>query len=136
MTAPAAGPAVVGPARIRALLDRHWAAANAGDQEAEHDIYAPDAIVEYPQSGEVIRGRPNIQAVRTCHPARRTFTVRAITGHGDLWVTEYLIGYDGVPVWTVSIMRFAGEQVVRETQYFADPFDPPAWRSRWVQVSR
>jgi hypothetical protein len=89
----------------------------AGDQDAEHDIYADDVIVEYPQSGEIIRGKHNIQAIRTHHPARRTFNVRKITGAGDTWVTEYLLTYDGAPTYTVSIMQFSGDHVTRETQY-------------------
>ncbi len=121
------------PDRIRDLLKRHWEASSGGDQDAEHDIYADDVIVEYPQSGEIIRGKHNIQAIRTHHPARRTFTVRKITGAGEIWVTEYLLTYDGTPTCTVSIMQFSGDHVTRETQYFADPFDPPAWRSRWTE---
>ena len=119
---------------IRGLLDRHWAASNAGDQDAEHDIYAEDVVVEYPQSGEVIRGRRNIQELRTKYPAaERTFTVRQITGAGEVWVTEYVLTYDGKPTYTVSIMVFDGGRVVHETQYFADPFEAPAWRNQWVQ---
>ena len=34
----------------------------------------------------------------------------------------------------VSIMEFRDGKVVHETQYFADPFEAPAWRSQWVQV--
>ena len=45
---------------IRAALDRHWAASDANDFEAEHSIYREDAVLEYPQSGERIRGRSNI----------------------------------------------------------------------------
>jgi hypothetical protein len=52
-----------------------------------------------------------------------------------LWVTEYIISYDGKPVNTVSIMVFDGDKVARESLYFADPFDPPEWRSQWVEVS-
>jgi hypothetical protein len=44
-------------------------------------------------------------------------------------VSEYIITYDGSPTHSVSIMEFDGEQVVRETQYFADPFTAPAWRA-------
>ncbi len=123
------------PTAVRALLDRHWAASDSGDADAEHDIYADDVVVEYPQSGEVIRGRSSIQALRTRHPAVRTFTVRRIVGAGDVWVTEYLLTYDGRPTNTVSIMEFSEGRVVRETQYFADPFDPPAWRSQWVETA-
>src|SRR6266446_10219572 len=49
---------------IRAALDRHWIASDANDFETEHDIYLEDAVLEYPQSGERIRGRRNIQITR------------------------------------------------------------------------
>jgi len=121
---------------IRAALDRHWAASAAGDQEAEHEIYQDTAVVEYPQSGERIRGRNNVRALRSHHPSKPSgFVVRRITGSGDLWVTEYVILYDGRPMHTVSIMEFEGGKVVRETQYFAEPFEPPSWRAEWVERS-
>ncbi len=78
--------------QIRAAVERHWAASAAGDQDAEHEIYHDDAIVEYPQSGERIRGRHNVQALRSHHPARPSgFAVRRIVGAGDLLVTAYVI---------------------------------------------
>lgn len=119
---------------IRMVLDRHWAASAAGDQVAEHQIYHDDAVCEYPQSGEVIHGRRNLQALRSHHPDRPSgFTVRRIVGEGSVWVSEYVITYAGKSVYTVSIMEFRGGQVAHETQYFADPFDAPAWRAQWVE---
>src|ERR1700683_3655785 len=109
---------------IRAALDRHWAASDANDFETEHDIYRDDAVLEYPQSGERIRGRRNIQASRVAQPSSKRFTVRRIVGAGNLWVTEFILAYDGRPSYTVSVMEFLDGKVVRETQYFADPFEP------------
>ena len=120
--------------QIRAALEKHWTASAAGNQDAEHEIYNDDAVVEYPQSGERVRGRHNVQALRSQHPARPSgFVVRRIVGGGELWVTEYEITYDGRRFNTVSIMEFQAGKVVRETQYFAEPFEPPAWRARWVE---
>jgi ketosteroid isomerase-like protein len=118
---------------IRAALDRHWAASDADDFETEHEIYHEDAVLEYPQSGERIRGRRNIQASRTVQPNRKRFTVRRITGAGDLWVTEYVLSYDGRPSYTVSIMEFREGKVARETQYFGDPFEPGPSRAHLVE---
>src|SRR5215510_3069364 len=118
---------------IRAVLDRHWAASDANDFEWEHQIYREDAVLEYPQSGERIRGRHNIQTTRTLQPSRKRFKVRRVIGSGDLWVSEYVILYDGQPSYTVSIMEFEGGKVARETQYFADPFEASAWRAQWVE---
>jgi ketosteroid isomerase-like protein len=110
-------------AHIRAAIEEHWQASEAGDTVTEHAIYAEDALLDYPQSGERFRGRAKIAAQRGGHPADRHFTVRRITGAGDLWVSECVITYDGAPTHSVSIMEFAHDQVVHETQYFADPFE-------------
>jgi ketosteroid isomerase-like protein len=118
---------------IRAALDQHWTASEADDFETEHRIYHEDAVLDYPQSGERTRGRRNIQGQRASQPSKKTFTVRRIIGGGDLWVTEYMITYDGKPSYAVSIMEFRGDKVARETQYFADPFPAPAWRAQWVE---
>jgi hypothetical protein len=119
-------------AEIRAALDRHWAASDANDFEAEHSIYREDAVLEYPQSGERIRGRSNIQASRTAQPNLKRFAVRRVIGTANVWVTEYLITYDGRPSYTVSIMEFLEGKVARETQYFADPFEPGPSRAQWA----
>jgi hypothetical protein len=115
--------------RTTAAIEEHWRASEAGETDAEHAIYADDAILDYPQSGERFRGRATIAAQRGGHPASRHFTVLRISGGQDLWVSECVITYDGVPTYSVSIMEFADEHVVHETQYFADPFPSPAWRA-------
>jgi hypothetical protein len=119
---------------IREALNAHWLASAAGDADAEHAIYADEAICDYPQSGERILGRNNLQALRSHHPGRPSgFKVKRTVGSGDLWITEYTITYQGRSAYTVSIMEFHDGKVVHETQYFADPFEAPRWRSQWVQ---
>ena len=113
----------------RARLEQHWAASESGDIDTEHAIYADDAILDYPQSGERFRGRSKIKAQRGGHPAERHFTVLRISGSGDLWVNECVITYDGAPTYSVSVMELAGDMVTHETQYFADPFPAPASRA-------
>jgi ketosteroid isomerase-like protein len=119
--------------QIRAALDQHWAASDANDFETEHLIYHDDAVLEYPQSDERTRGRSNIQGQRAIQPSDKRFSIRRIIGSGNLWVTEYILTYDGKPSYTVSIMEFNGDKVARETQYFADPFPAPAFRAKWVE---
>ncbi len=118
---------------VRAALQRHWEASDANDFDTEHEIYRADAVLEYPQSGERIRGRSNIQASRFAQPNAKRFTVRRILGGGDLWVSELVLKYDEQPYYVVSIMEFEDGAVVRETQYFGDPFDPGPSRAQWVE---
>jgi hypothetical protein len=118
---------------IRAALDRHWAASDANDFDVEHEIYLEDALLEYPQSGERIGGRHNIQASRMAQPNAKRFQIQRIVGSGDLWVTEFILAYDGKPSYTVSIMEFRDGKVAHETQYFADPFEPGPSRAQFVE---
>jgi hypothetical protein len=115
--------------RTRAAIEEHWQASERGDNETEHAVYAADAILDYPQSGERFQGRATISAQRGGHPASRHFTVIRISGGGNLWVSECIITYDGVPTYSVSIMEFTDGHVMHETQYFADPFGAPGWRA-------
>ena len=121
---------------VRATLQRHWEASDANDFDAEHDIYRDDAVLEYPQSGERIRGRRNIQESRFVQPNKKRFAVRRIVGGGDLWVTEFVLSYDGVPSYAVSIMEFRDGLVASETQYFADGFAPAPSRAHLVERVR
>ena len=113
----------MGDQDIRAALDRHWAASEAGDDDAEDEIYHDDAVLEYPQSGERIRGRLAIRTTRGLLPDKH-FTIRRVLGHDDLWVTNMSSVNAGKPSYTVSIMEFRDGKVFRETQYFGDPFEP------------
>ena len=121
---------------IRAALERHWAASDASDFETEHEIYRDDAILDYPQSGERIRGRRHIQLSRTVQPNKKRFDIKRILGTGELWIREYVLTYDGQPSYVVSIMEFHDGQVAHETQYFGDAFAPGPSRAQWVELMR
>ncbi len=122
----------MGDREIRDALERHWAASDANDFAVEHEIYREDAVLHYPQSGERIHGRHNIQESRTVQPSEKRFAVQRIVGNGDLWVTEFVLSYDSVPSYAVSIMEFSDGKVARETQYFGDPFKPGPSRAHLV----
>ena len=106
---------------------------DAHDFATEHQIYRGDAVLEYPQSGERIRGRHNIQASRVTQPNSKRFEVRRIVGTGELWVTEFILAYDGRPSYSLSVMEFVDGKVARETQYFGDPFEPGPSRAHLVE---
>ena len=118
---------------VRVALERHWDASDASDFRIEHEIYREDAVLYYPQSGERISGRHNIQESWSVQPNKKRFTIRRIVGSGDLWVTEFILSYDGIPSYAVSIMEFREGLVANETQYFADRFAPAASRAHLVE---
>jgi hypothetical protein len=67
---------------IRQLIADHFAAAGK-DEPAAAEIFADDAVVEWPQSGERIRGKPQLVAVHQASPTRADFDIRRTIGCGD-----------------------------------------------------
>jgi hypothetical protein len=125
----------------RAMIEAHFDASTIstpgggpGDDIARaSEIYADDAVLEWPQGGERIRGKADIIAFRSTYPARQEFQLHRISGCHDLWVNEYTIRYDDRPVMAVGIMEFRDGKVIRERIYFGQPWEPPAWRAHWVE---
>jgi hypothetical protein len=120
-------------ATARAMIKDHFDA-STDDIVRASEIYADDAVLEFPQGGERIRGKATIIEFRSAYPARVTFQMRRTIGRDDLWVNEYTIRYDDEkPLNVVGIMEFRDGKVARERIYFGEPWDPPAWRARWVE---
>jgi hypothetical protein len=118
---------------VQALIDRQFAKMQAGDLAGAHEWYDAAVVLEWPQSGERVRGKENLMALRKAYPADGEFEVRRSIARRNLGVIELVIRYDGRPVNAIGIFEFGEGKVVRETHYFAEPFPPPEWRSRWVE---
>ena len=117
--------------RIRAAIVSYLEH-NGKDQDRSHEIYAEDAVLEFPQSGERFVGKRNFLEWRRAYPADVEFAVRRIRGGGNLWVAEVSVRYDGGE-WQfgVSILEFRDGSVVHETIYGAPVWEAPDWRAPW-----
>lgn len=121
---------IVNEADVRKLFEGWVAHLSA---EAEYELQHPDYVMEMPQSGERIRGRDNMRAMQEVYPAPRSISLRRIVGEGDIWVVEAETNYSGKIYRTVDIVEFRDGKLWRETRYYAEPFDAPRWRARWVE---
>jgi len=118
---------------VRAALKHYFDHSAAREEDVAHEIYADDAVLEFPQSGERFDGVENFREWRANYPATKVdFDIRRVRGGDDNWVVELRVRYDGGP-WNygVEILEFRGEKVVRETIYVMDGWEAPAWRSQW-----
>jgi SnoaL-like domain len=116
-------------ATVRAMLKQHF---TSGDPELSHEMYHPDAVLDFPQSGERFVGVENLREWRSSYPATTTVEFRRIRGGDDLWIAEISISYDqGPPRFGISILEFRGEKISRESIYVAEGWEAPEWRARW-----
>ncbi len=102
--------------------------------EEEYELRHEDYVMEMPQSGERIRGRDRMRAFQEAYPNPPTITPRRVAGSGDVWVIEGRSDYgDGQIYHVAMIVEFRDGRIWRDTRYYAEPFEAPAWRAQWVE---
>jgi hypothetical protein len=122
---------VVDGATVKAMLEQHFEFASSDPAKA-HEMYHPEAVLEFPQSGERFDGVASFIEWRSEYPAPTTPEIERVRGGGDVWVAELRIGYDGgAPQYAVDVIEFREEKITRETIYVAEGWDAPEWRAKW-----
>jgi hypothetical protein len=106
--------------------------------KAQYEMSADDIVNEFPQSGERFRGRDNIAAMNRSYSGQTgtpTTKLRRILKPGEAWVIEATIDYgDGTPISGVTILETGPDgKVVKETDYFGNPFEAPEWRRPYAE---
>ena len=109
--------------------------ANGGlSAEQEYLLRHPEYVMEMPQSNERIRGREAMHAMQEAFPTPPNVRLRRVLGSGQTWVIEGVNDYDG-DVWNVVLILELDQEglIWRDTRYYAQSSDPPAWRTAWVE---
>jgi hypothetical protein len=121
---------------MRAGLERLFGLTSGAGLSAEEEfrVRHPDYVMEMPQSRERIRGRDAMRAMQEAFPAPPSIRLRRVVGGRRVWVVEGVNDY-GDDVWHVVLTLELDEdgRIVRDTRYYARPFEPPAWRAEWVE---
>ncbi len=114
---------------VRELMDRM---VDAMDPAMEYEARHEDFTVEFPQSGERM-DRDGLRRLQETFPGGKpNIRLGRLTGGGDVWVRESYIEYaDGSVAYGVGRVEFRDGKIWKETRYYAEPFDPPAWRADW-----
>jgi len=122
-----------GDAQTRNWIMEHWRACEQRDSATEHAIYANDAILDYPQSGERFP-QPRDHRCAAQWPSGGPALYRAPDQRhrGNLGERERGHLRRGA-LLLVSIMGFCGGFVAHETQDFADPCEPAKWRAELAE---
>jgi hypothetical protein len=135
-------------------LVRNYARASAeGDQAEMTRLRHPDWTVDWPQTGERVRGSDNFNSVMDNYPGGRPSerlanvvgahdrwvatpanTIVRIAGEGDWWWGDWRMTYpDGSEWFCVDLMEVRDGAIVHETVYWAPPLETPAWRAGFVE---
>jgi hypothetical protein len=121
--------------RTREAAGNYFAAWERWDLDTVDAFTAENAVDERPQSGERFVGRSNIMGMYAEVPGPPRIRWRSVVGGPTVWVAEGIVDYGEGPVNIVMIVELVDAEVNRARVYFADPFDPPAQRARWSEMS-
>jgi len=106
---------------------------NAKNVGVMDKVFTEDAVMEWPQSRERIRGAEVRRAVYARMETLPTITPRRITSAPDLVIAEARLDYDGVGYDCIFVFEMRDGRICKETAYWATPFEPPAWRAALVE---
>ena len=117
----------------RRVVERLFEGLNAKNVDVMNETFSDDSEISYPQSGEIIRGRANRQAVYHAVPSLPSIAPYRTVASGDLVVVEATLDYGEDRHSTVMIFEFRDGKIARQTAYWSKPFPAAEWRSRWVE---
>lgn len=112
-----------------------WSAMQTNDFRAAGTFLADEFVLEWPQSGERIRGRDNFALVNEYYPAvgRWEFTVHRIVAENDTVVTDVTVT-DGVTNGrALTFSTVHDGKIVHQVEYWPDSYEAPEWRSAWIE---
>lgn len=122
----------------RHLVEQFWAAMQANDWQAAGTFLHDDYVLEWPQSNEIIRGRSNFIAVNQHYPAagRWRFGVNRTVADAATVVTDVSVTDGEQTGRAITFSEIRDGLIVRQTEYWPDPFGAPTWRAKWVESTQ
>ena len=117
------------------IVERFWAAMQTNDFQAAGEFLHDDYVLEWPQSGERIRGRTNFVALNTNYPAygRWEFTIHRILAEGDEVVSDVKVTDGTIVGRAITFSTIRNGKIIYQIEFWPDPSEPPAWREEWVE---
>lgn len=112
-----------------------WRLMATNDFEAVACVLAAEFVLEWPQSGERIRGAANFARMNAEYPAHGPwrFTIHRIVGDDDEAVTDVGVT-DGVQVArALSFFTVQAGRIVRLVEFWPEPMVAPAHRAHLVE---
>lgn len=112
-----------------------WERMEARDWEAVAAQLDPELVVDWPNTGERMRGRENFLAVQRAYPEGWHIDVLRIVDGGDQVASEVRVDQDGKRFYASSFFELADGRITRAVEYWStgEPEEPPAWRAPWTE---
>ena len=114
-----------------------WSAMATNDFVAASEWLSEDYRCIWPQTSEVIEGRADFAALNTNYPTEGVwqFNVTRIFENGGEVVTEVQITDATLVATAITFHTVVDGLIAEQVEYWPEPYDPPAWRAKWVKIA-
>jgi len=107
------------------IVKKFWQLMTTNDFRSVGSVLADDFVLEWPQSGEQIRGRDNYAAMNEEYPTttgRWTFTLNRLIGNDHEAVSDVIVS-DGVQTArAISFFEMREGKIVKMVEFWPEPF--------------
>ena len=112
-----------------------WERMEARDWDAVAAQLHEDVVVDWPNTGERMRGRENYLAVQREYPEGWHVHVLRIVDGGNSVVSEVRVDHEGKRFFVASFFEIEDGRIARAVEYWSDgePERPPEWRAPWTE---
>ena len=119
----------------KAILEKFWETMKTNDFYAVAELLHDDYMLEWPQSGERIRGRDHFAVINTYYPAKGKwqFTVNQIVAEGEFVVTDVTVTDGSRTDRAITFSTVRDGKIWKQIEFWPEPFEAPAWRAEWVE---
>lgn len=119
----------------RRIVEQFWAAMNTNDFRAAVEWLHDDYVLDWPQSGERVRGRTNFAAINENYPAagRWQFTIHRLIADEYCVATDVSVTDGLIQARVITFSEIRDGRIVRQTEYWPDPFEAATWRAQWAE---
>lgn len=118
----------------REIIEQFWQRMESNDFYAVSELLHDDFVLDWPQSGERIRGRENFAALNTAYPAEGKwhFTINHFLVEGDSVVTDVSVTDGKLHDRVITFSTVRDGKIWKQVEFWPEPFEAPAWRAQWV----
>ncbi|MFN8402094.1 MAG: nuclear transport factor 2 family protein [Anaerolineales bacterium] len=117
------------------IIENFWTTMGANDFYAVAQLLHDEFVLEWPQSGERIRGRDNFAALNTNFPAegKWRFKVNTMVAENDVVVSDVSVSDGKRQDRAITFSTIRDGKIWRQVEFWPESFEAPAWRAKWVE---
>jgi ketosteroid isomerase-like protein len=116
-------------------VETYWETMATNDFYAAAALLHDDYVLEWPQSGERIRGRDNFAMINSAYLAagKWTFKINRIVAGGDEVVTDVDVSDGKREDRVITFSTIRDGKIWKQVEFWPENFEAPEWRAQWVE---